>query len=487
MGAAASLDNYTNIFTSEGLEGSVLKSRKFLHKLETKHKMGLAMAYQIRDYVEQAGIKMCGNWKATREHNRLDEKDGGNAEYRELVNLYYQLTRTGMGVGTLFEKDGKRELFAAGVFYSKNRFSPVWNYRKSRLIRSCYGRWIAENYEQLRKMTPVHLVLTVPHGVDGFGGEEFYARKLVEMFRDLRRKKLWKDNIKGGEYCLEVTKNENGYHIHIHSLVFQSNTVTVNQMRAWVRQAWGEMTGNDTGYSGIHYETLYYRDKENKVKVDWVTGVEVGTYDTEDIGSWGDDYSAYVCYDDLQVVKSAWVSPKRYINEHSTQEEWLFGVLECIKYHFKDDTAVITGTKQGRPVYDIDLIKNILNNTKSLRMYDRFGFLRKEDTLNFSRLEKQSESVESEEEEEEGGASVRTFEEKLIDPFTGEPAAPGSYKTVYFHLAFIHTAPKASGYKVLNLDKKGVIRDAECGPAMAFRAVVERMKFQADFYKLLTG
>lgn len=492
--AAPLLDNYTNIST-ETAAGRVKSASTFLHKLQAKHKLGLSMAYDLKDYLKEKGVKLAGNWKATRE-TVFRDMNSPVQEYRELANLYFQLTRTGMGVGTLFEQGGSKHLFAAGVFYSKHRFSPVWCYRKSRMIRGCYARWVDENLETLRTLTPIHLVLTVPHTSDGFRGQEFYARAIADLYRTMRREKFWKEHVKGGEYCLEVTRNENGFHIHIHSLVFQSNDITVNAMREKVRQAWQRLVGGDD-FVMVHYETLYYKDRENPRIVEHTTGestygIEINEYDIPIYSDDDDDYGGVqvMDYNDTgEVTKTTKYYDKVYINKHSTADEWIFGILECVKYHFKEDTAVIERTVKGRAVFDIDLIKDILNNTKNMRMYDRFGFLRKEPLLNFSRLEKQKEEVVTEETgEDEGSASIANFEANLIDPFTLQPAEPGSYKVVYFHLAFIQSAgSKESGYKVTNLDKRGIVRDAGCSPSEAFRAVLSRMIYQTDFYKLLTG
>ena len=62
---------------------------------------------------------------------------------------------------------------------------------------------------------------------------------------------------------------------------------------------------------------------------------------------------------------------------------YLLGVMECIKYHFKQD-IIIKNKKQDQFEYDIELINEILSKTKNTRFYSRFGSLRGEASLNFS-------------------------------------------------------------------------------------------------------
>jgi hypothetical protein len=44
-------------------------------------------------------------------------------------------------------------------------------------------------------------------------------RHVVEAFRRLRSRKIWKENVKGGVYVVEVKHNLTGWHVHIHAII----------------------------------------------------------------------------------------------------------------------------------------------------------------------------------------------------------------------------------------------------------------------------
>jgi hypothetical protein len=96
--------------------------------------------------------------------------------------------------------------------------------------------------------------------------------------------------------------------------------------------------------------------------------------------------------------------------------------MECIKYHFKPGCL-----EKEDSEYDIELIRLILNNTKGLRMYSRFGAFYNEEALNFNNLKKEPDDFEPEDVEEVIKASAEGVEERLINPFTLEPATKADY------------------------------------------------------------
>lgn len=65
---------------------------------------------------------------------------------------------------------------------------------------------------------PLHITLTVPNTVADWAPRSL-LRDLLQSFVRLRRTKLWKTNVKGGVYSIEVTDKGNGYHPHLHVVV----------------------------------------------------------------------------------------------------------------------------------------------------------------------------------------------------------------------------------------------------------------------------
>lgn len=64
----------------------------------------------------------------------------------------------------------------------------------------------------------MHLTLTVPN-VDYAGPVRGMMRDLMLSFRRLRRMKLWRENVTGGAYGMEVTDKGQGYHPHLHVVI----------------------------------------------------------------------------------------------------------------------------------------------------------------------------------------------------------------------------------------------------------------------------
>nr|MBX2841479.1 protein rep [Flammeovirgaceae bacterium] len=278
-----------------------------------------------------------------------------------------------------FEK-GKSIKYQPGVYlYSKHRLDFVWNFRKSQLVRNRYFNFLQHAMDQDNNLLhkhyiPVHLVLTVPHGAGKFKGKDFYARELIETFTKLRKMRFFKQFIYAGEFGVEVKRGKkgNGLHIHIHSFLLQYPEFRVNEVRKAFNEHWNKLTGNSTSYSGISFETLY-------------------TVQHLPDGS----------------KKKHYVKPGKSDLSHFTA-----GVLECIKYHFKPDCLEIE--KGGK--YDIELIKDILKNTKGLRMYNRIGQFYNEKALCFNHL--QNEELN----DENINGDAAKAESKVVNPFNYQMA-----------------------------------------------------------------
>jgi hypothetical protein len=64
----------------------------------------------------------------------------------------------------------------------------------------------------------MHITLTVPN-IDEDEDEKAFIRHLVASFARLRTSLLWRSNVSGGAYGIEVTDKGNGLHPHIHILL----------------------------------------------------------------------------------------------------------------------------------------------------------------------------------------------------------------------------------------------------------------------------
>lgn len=287
--------------------------------------------------------------------------------YGDLAKMYYNLLLCNIKSEAKFPHPEKQNCYETQLLackYSKHRLDPIWNFRKSRLIRKKYTEYLKET--QLHKQfQPVHLTLTVPHKNGIWNGKEFYMTELVEAFNLLRKTDAWKNNVYAGEYGVEVKPSKNhGLHIHIHSLVFQYTHVTVNYVREVIEKEWKRIVGNESDYSGIHYESLYfYKKKEGSREYETETRFKKGAEGWEQ-----------------NIVKK-----KHYLTVDSSDEDMIQGIMECIKYHFKHDIFAADSTDFNG--YDVKFLALVCRESKSKRLYSRYGAFYKESRLNFNNLE----------------------------------------------------------------------------------------------------
>jgi hypothetical protein len=61
-----------------------------------------------------------------------------------------------------------------------------------------------------------HLTLTVPNTSDPKTG----LKDCLESFRRLRSRRWWRNNVSGGAYVIEITGQENSWHVHIHAVIY---------------------------------------------------------------------------------------------------------------------------------------------------------------------------------------------------------------------------------------------------------------------------
>jgi hypothetical protein len=384
------------------------RQNRFGYTVRNKQMANNRLRDQIDDFLGEYDIQLPDSKTAYlanlapiyQRHRFGDELE---TRFEQLVNLRYAVGDT-KGYYARFQHEGREKLQPLAFWYSKHRLDHVWNWRKSQIIRNRYYRFLESATDEagvklLDYYKPVHMVLTVPHEGGIWQGKRFFARELIKAFTAMRKEPEWKQYIYAGEYGIEVKRSKtHGLHIHLHSFILQHPGYSVEQVRAIVDRLWRKQTGNASTYSGIHYETLYTwkRDEENNIVLDR-KGYPVKDY----------------------------IKPGQ-----SDLNQYLAGVLECIKYHFKPDCIQTT---DGR--YDLELIDEILCNTKNLRMYSRFGAFYRQSLLNFNALQPEEPDqmptgfMEVEEEwqawkdEYDSQTSVDGVEENIINPFTGRPAS----------------------------------------------------------------
>ncbi len=391
---------------SPDVKTRLARQNRFGYTVRNKQLLNNRLRDQIDDFlslhdIDLPSTKTDHNRMKASIYNHADYGDALESRFEQLVNLRYAVGDT-KGYYARFQHEGAEKLQPLAFWYSKHRLDNVWNWRKSQIVRNRYYRFLESATDEsgvklLDYYKPVHMVLTVPHTAGIWNGKRFFARELIKAFTAMRKEPEWKQYVYAGEYGIEVKRSKShGLHIHMHSFILQNPHYTVEHVRDVIDRLWRKQTGNESTYSGIHYETLYtwQKDEQNNIVLDR-TGNPVKDY----------------------------IKPGK-----STLNHYLSGVLECIKYHFKPDCIQ---AQDGE--FDILLIDEILSNTKNLRMYSRFGAFYRQSLLNFNVLEQEpdeqptgfmevAEEFDAWKDEYDSNTSVDGIEENIINPFTGKPA-----------------------------------------------------------------
>ena len=294
-------------------------------------------------------------------------------EYPHLINEYYKLKFQGFSFGQLYENDGKIDTFTQGHLYSKHRTDPVWNWRKAQLLRTKYRRFLIENDYIIKDFHPVHVVLTVPHKDGFFNGSDFYVQELINFFWECRRSAFWKKSAWGGEYGVEVKTAVVGLHIHIHSLVFLYGS-KVNFFREKLKKKWFDLTGGNQVWA----ETLYFYKKDDNGEIIKELKLKKDLeFFNDDVVINNSEFYAVPKKFYVDDEKKAIEADKTLTAEEkheSIVNTYLRGILECIKYHFKNFEIF----------EDFNFYEKVLANSHGLRLYSRFGKLYKNSDLYFN-------------------------------------------------------------------------------------------------------
>lgn len=493
-------------------------NNSFSKKITYKRKQNLELSGQIKEYLEiNHGITLPSSKKALKErpdHFLHDPETGESYDhYFELANAYYDLNKSNKGVYAIFNQGNQQRQQMLSCWYSRHRLDHVWNFRKSRLIRKVWSSYLKENPLH-ENYNPMHLVLTVPHKGGVWAGKRFYARELLQKFNHLRKHKLWKQAVYAGEYGVEVSKpknSENGLHIHLHCLVFQYKNLSRNKVSEIIKAVWEKLTGANK----IHYEGLYIFRKDDSGK--WITTEEEPSVYYTDTDSKAVQIGNVKRYRKKFYLNGKWFND---LSENEKRENYVIGILEAIKYHFKNDSL-----KNSDGSYNIPLIGEVAEHSKYLRMYSKFGGFYGVSALNYSRLEEKEEEIQEsqlrefeteaefqeyiqellkdeekhdqteiinsldDDEVEEipnellEAADLELAEKSLVNPFTKKPAKRSEYERYLAFPEYMLHAPKHS-----NLKNRPFVQDSKhyfkINPALDLKSIMKYIGI-GDYFRLL--
>ncbi len=431
-------------------KSKLLANKKYEAKLCWKRKEVLETTHQIEEFAAaNFNIDLPSHKK------ELKKRASSNEDYSlfldnfpHVSSFYYQVKYSGQSIASLFSNGNEIDTYTHAHMYSKHRLDEVWNWRKSVLIRNIYRKYLQET-KIYKDYTPVHIVLTLPHKEGRYQGKKFYTKELINHFNILRKHKDFKAAVYGGEYGVEHKKSiTNGYHIHIHSLTFLKNS-SINEFRETLQKLWFNLTGA----TQIWVEGLFYYKKDekgkfinevifnNNIKEEDLSG-EIETIFGERIVR---RKKFYIENEAKAIKKDSNLTAQE--QDEKIENCYLSGIMECIKYHFKNDCM-----KDKNGNYDIPVMEEVLENTKGKRLYSRFGQFYKVKELCFNNLSNNETAAEDQEEEIIG--TVKS--EFAVNPFTGLEVAAQETELVLFDPAKRnHQSAKATKpFALITQDKK---------------------------------
>jgi hypothetical protein len=233
----------------------------------------------------------------------------------------------------------------------------------------------------------MHLTLTVPHTVNGWRGDDIYIKQIIQQFHELRRLNFWTKFVYGGEYGVETTLNDSGFHTHIHALLMvKKQTKNRNLLHSKIFKQWNRMTVNE--------------DSERKeFTKHQIESIKVGN------SLFTDNYVKRLKPQGATLIGLNCIYTTKQQQDETIKiysKEWNSGamlkaVMETISYHFEPkmfqkyvmgDVKIKRNgkefTKQKQfymNEYDVEKIVKILPKIHGLTMYYRFGVLERETSL----------------------------------------------------------------------------------------------------------
>ena len=270
----------------------------------------------------------------------------------------------------------------------------ICNWNRQKKIRRKYFRWFGENETlilvskgEIRKIITksqlskyenkgyviinnsvkydlMHLTLTVPHSGNGWKGQIFYFDEIKRAFNFMRKTNEWLEWVYGGEYGVESTKNNEGYHIHIHSLLFvKRGTQNRNHLHKEILRIWNRLTVDHNNIrEPFSYNQIEAIKKGNKL------------IDDEFISHLKPSGSTII---NLETIYTIGENGQKRRSPEWNSESMIKAVLETISYHFKPKMFSLSEN-----CHDIENIINILKPVYGQILYFKFGCLHGEKSLN---------------------------------------------------------------------------------------------------------
>lgn len=297
----------------------------------------------------------------------------------------------------------------------------------SKKARQRLWNFFQKNPDLIHAYDAMHLTATVPHYSEGGFYDGFYGPLLVKTFNGIRKQKWWKAQVYAGMSSVEVTKNENGLHVHIHAfLLVEKGTQNRNKLAKDFLLAWNRNTAGASNRTELDANTREAIKRGNKLITD------------ADIDQLIPSGATFIGLESLYVTsktkrrgyhyceRSGFF--KKYVNAKDP-EAYMSGVMECIKYHFEP----LALKKDGG--FDVALLAEILPKLKGLRLHGKFGAFHSATKNAHPDAKMLNVNSSKQEDEEDIKEMLDELGSEIKNPITGEPAQRDDYEYLLTNLA----------------------------------------------------
>lgn len=331
----------------------------------------------------------------------------------------------------------------------KSKICLVCNSDKKRKVRRKYWNWANDQAAMLADMNFMHLTLTVPHSAqNGWRGVQVYSSELLAAFNVMRKYDWWKELVAGGEFNVEFTRNESGFHCHIHALLLVPDVKgSRNLLHSRILPTWNSLTMDPAStrqefdadqLAGIQ-KSIRYLDPAGQARI-------IDRLDPRG--------STLIGLESLYTWQKVDGQPvKKYIDQRDPRQLGA-GLMECLKYHFEPLCL-----KKSDKTWDIRLIYDLAPAIYRKVLHGRFGILRAFKELSISGKDPVQDMIDDV--KETGGITY--------NPITGEESERAEYN--FHHCDILRVGKRTDILKVYT--------DPGTDPIMA-EGVVDAFKQMLD-------
>ena len=383
-----------------------------------------------------------------------------------------------------------------GSHTCKHKACQVCNANSGRTLRRKYRQYFEKKPNLLQDYDLMHLTLTVPHTeANGWRDQEFYATELIRAFWLMRKQSTWRNLVHAGEFGVEVTRNNNGLHVHIHSLVLvEKGKQNRNRLHQFILTAWNKLTvdpkAQRTEFAPSDLEAIR---KGNKL----LTDADMQALNPQGSTLIGLE-SLYVYspkkqgkFDKWDADRKAW---KHYVlpaineaGEVTNFDDLMPAVMECLKYHFEPLSFKKEGvdTETGEVIFEFDVafLAEMLPKIYRKPLYQKFGAFRGVKELNINKPKNKEEEVQQIAQE-----LAETAQDVVLNPVTLEEARPEHYSYFVANAASVYHAGKERNYQpyVRKENRKAYFKnipDANYAIAVMMEYALDRTAINAEKLK----